>query len=165
MEGFFLFLGGLALILIAILVVLYVLESLFSYKLAKLEGLDKPWISWIPFISPYNLFEMIKGDTFCFSTFFSLEKQTAMILYLLFPVLTGIVGNWSSVLGQLLSLTFWLFSFFLYQNLLESLENKNVLLYSILSAIGFFPIIIILIYSERMKFKEGFKKVTEGENL
>ena len=150
-------------IALAMSIAWYIVGALFSYKLAKLKNVSYPWISWIPYISPYNYFEMMDGNEFKFWSGFQYDKKTIMIIYLLFPIIQVVLGNIHSGIGYIASIVYIVFAFFVYRNLYDSLHIKDGILYGIFSCIGLTPIMMILAHNNYKKYIENYNGPIDAE--
>lgn len=130
----------------------YILEIIFFYKLSKMEEVKNPWFALIPLISICNIFEMIKNDEIDFFSLFKLDKNTAMIIYLVYPFVVS--SLLSGRLETIAAILFVLYTFIIYYNLLNEWNSPNTILYSILVTI-ISPLGIYLIYSERYKYRKN----------
>ena len=55
-------LGGLFIVLLIVGIILYILESLGLYTMAKNKGLNSPWMAWIPYLRNYKFGEIINNQ-------------------------------------------------------------------------------------------------------
>ncbi len=134
----------------------YIIEAVFSYKLYKMEEVENPWFAFIPLLSFYNIFEMIKKNEINFFSWFKLDKNTAMIIFFVLPFISSAL--FSGNLEAIAAILFVLYTFIIYYNLLNEWESPNAILYSIL-AIIISPLGIYLIYNERYKYRKNNNEI------
>ncbi len=132
MAGFGIFAGLLG-------IAAYILTALGLYKIAQKQGEPNAWLAWIPIAQLYIIGKIIK----------EVKLGTTVIPRMDLVLPLGAVGVailiWIPVLGQLIALAYYalfIYSLFL---LFKKYVPDQAILYTILSAIGFFAIFIFII--------------------
>lgn len=142
---------------------LYVLKSLALMQMAKDKGVNNPWLAWIPILDVYILGHIlgqldshihvnsqVVGGVDC-GVHLKVAKPeivlTVLYLIMLFGDIVPIIGSAIALLAGLLLLVA------LYE-LYRMFDNKNALLYTILSGV-FMPLIPIFLFMNRNKFNNG----------
>lgn len=130
MYKFLAILGILIFIFAIVGIVLYVIYSYSLYKMAVKQGLENPWIAFIPIAQSYILGKLIKDlKVFNFEI-----PQIEIVL----PVASLIVLVLSQIdiLGSVLSLANFILTLFVLNKLYSIYKPENATLYTILSIFG-----------------------------
>lgn len=131
MDEFLVFLGLAFFIFVVIGIVLYVIFSYSLYKMAVKQGLENPWIAFIPIAQNYTLGKLIKT-----LRIFNYEiPQVEIVL----PVaaLVVLALNRIAILGSILSLANFILILFALNKLYKIYKPENATLYTVLSIFGF----------------------------
>jgi hypothetical protein len=123
-------LGVLIFIFAIVGIVLYVIYSYSLYKMAVKQGIENPWLSFIPIAQGYILGKLIK-DLKVFN--FEIPQIEIVI-----PVAALIVVVLSQVdiLGSVLSLANFILNLFVLNKLYSMYKPENATLYTVLSIFG-----------------------------
>lgn len=124
-------LGVLIFIFAIVGIVLYFIYSYSLYKMAVKQGLENPWIAFIPIAQSYILGKLIK-DLKVFN--FEIPR-----IEIVLPVASIVVLllNKVDILGTLLSLANFILMLFVLNKLYNMYKPVNATLYTILSILGF----------------------------
>jgi FtsH-binding integral membrane protein len=133
-EASFAILALLGVILIPLLIlglVSYILTAVGAHQMAKNEGINNPWMAWIPVASSWTLGEIISEKL----------KGNGGLKVLLFTVLAGLIEKIPYV-GWYIVLAGWIFIVFA----LVSKYTESKALHTVLSCIIplYFPIFIFV---------------------
>jgi hypothetical protein len=124
---------------IIICVPLYILTSLGLMKLAERRGIENAWLAWIPIANIYILGKIVKDV--------DIGKMNINKLEMVLPI--ALVACWLlgyiPVLGWLIQLAVWVFMIFVFIKLYKMYTPANYVMYTVLSAIMLFGIMIFLI--------------------
>lgn len=123
--GFFLFFFSI------ISVVLYIFMAYALYKMAVRQGLENPWVAWIPIAQLYILGKLIKG-----LKIFDYEVPNIEIVL---PVASIIFVAFRHVhvLGSILSLLNFILLLFVLNKLYKLYKPESATLYTVFSILGF----------------------------
>ena len=148
---FFVILGVMLLVGIG----LYILQSLGLYSIAKRRGLDNPWMAWVPVVNMYLL--GIIADELVTLNGRKNWNMRWLILYGLCAVIVlellsfiPFIGFLFSMLAGLCSMGVAVIEYFAVYELFKEYEEKNAVLYLVLSII-ISPILSIFIFLLRNK--------------
>ena len=131
MYKFLAILGVLIFIFAIVGIVLYVIYSYSLYKMAVKQGLENPWIAFIPIAQSYILGKLIKD-----LKVFNFEIPRIEIA-LPAASLVVLLLNQVDILGGLLSLANFILMLFALNKLYNMYKPVNATLYTILSIFGF----------------------------
>lgn len=131
MYKFLAILGVLIFIFAIVGIVLYFIYAYSLYKMAVKQGLENPWIAFIPIAQNYILGKLIK-DLKVFN--FEIPR-----IEIVLPVASIVVLllNQVDILGTLLSLANFILMLFVLNKLYNMYKPVNATLYTILSIFGF----------------------------
>lgn len=129
--GIFIFIFGI------IGVTLYVLYSYSLYKMAVKQGIENPWIAFIPIAQTYTLGRLIKN-----LKVFDFEIPRIEVV-LPVAALISLVFNNVDFIGGLLSLANFILMLFALNKLYKMYKPENATLYTILSILAI-PVPFIL---------------------
>lgn len=158
LDGAFIGLGIILLVIglvVVLLVILsYIFQSIALYKLAATNNVANPWLAWIPFASMYILgklgFEIYASD----------EKKNEAFTWILLGssvatlVLDGLAG--------LAGISVLVFSTWAYYNIFNKINNRNCVLFTVLTAL--FGIGGWILFFNRKNFKNE-EKVNVKEEI
>lgn len=111
-------------------IVLYIIYAYSLYKMAVNQGLENPWIAWIPIAQNYTLGKLIKT----LNIFDYKIPRVEIVL----PVATLIVLvlNRIPIISTLLSLANFILILFALNKLYKIYKPENATLYTVLSIFG-----------------------------
>ena len=163
--GIFIFI--IALIALVIIVVVYILQSIALYKLANKNNLQNSWLAWLPVGNMYILgklgFEIYADD----------DKKNEVFTWILLGCSAGsfLLDRLSVLDGltSIASLGVLVFSVWAYYYIFNKINNKNAVLFTVLSAI--FQIGGVILFFNKNRFsneeqtivKEDIKKDVKKE--
>ncbi|EKQ53515.1 MULTISPECIES: hypothetical protein [unclassified Clostridium] len=130
MYEFLAILGFLLFIFVIIGIGLYIVYAYSLYKMAVKQGLENPWIAWIPIAQNYTLGKLIKT-----LKVFDIEIPRIEI-FLPVASLVVCVFNRIEILGALLSLANYILVLFALNKLYKMYKPENATLYTVLSIFG-----------------------------
>lgn len=130
MYKFFAILGILLFVIAIIVIVLYFIYSYSLYKMAVKQGLENPWLAFIPIAQNYILGKLIKN----LKVFDYEIPRIEMVL----PVaaIVVLIFNQVDFLGGLLSLANFILMLFVLNKLYKMYKPENATLYTVLSVFG-----------------------------
>ena len=132
-------------------IVLYVIFSYSLYKMAVKQGLENPWIAFIPVAQNYTIGKLIRT-----LKVFDYEIPRVEIV-LPVAALVVLVLNQVEILGGLLSLANFILMLFALNKLYKVYKPENATLYTVLSIFGLpVPFIFLSI--------KDLEQVTEASN-
>ena len=117
----------------------YVILSLGLMTLARKKGIENPWLAWIPFANLYILGKIV--DNVDVSTY-NINK---LELVLPLAVVASTILCAIPLIGQIIFLAAFLLGVFVFIKLYKMYSPENMALYTVLSCIGLFSIIIFMI--------------------
>ncbi|GFP76561.1 hypothetical protein [Clostridium fungisolvens] len=123
--GFFLFFFSI------ISLVLYIFMAYALYKMAVRQGLENPWVAWIPIAQLYILGKLIKG-----LKIFDYEVPNIEIVLPVASIIF-VVFRHVHILGTLVSLVNFILVLFALNKLYKLYKPENATFYTILSILGF----------------------------
>lgn len=124
-------LGVLIFIFAIVGIVLYLIYSYSLYKMAVKQGLENPWIAFIPIAQSYILGKLIKD-----LKVFNFEIPRIEIVLPVASIVVLLLNN-VDILGTLLSLANFILMLFVLNKLYNMYKPVNATLYTILSILGF----------------------------
>lgn len=130
MDEFLVILGFAFFIFVVIGIVLYVIFSYSLYKMAVKQGLENPWIAFIPIAQNYTLGKLIRN-----LKVFNYEiPQVEIVLPI--AALVVLAFNRIAILGNILSLANFILILFALNKLYKIYKPENATLYTVLSIFG-----------------------------
>lgn len=99
----------------------YFVRSFFTYMLSKERKVTYPFLSWIPFLYPYNYFEMMNSKTIDFFGLFYCDTRMAAVFYIVGSAVIALSSYISWGVGFVLSLLLILVEIALWDNLTRAL--------------------------------------------
>lgn len=118
-------------ILMAIIgIAFYIFFSFALYKLVQKRGMPNPWMAWIPIAQFYILGLMVKKTKI--STFEIPSLEIVLPVGLLAVLILGAIP----VIGTLISLAFYVLTFFVLMELYKQYIPEKALTYALLSILG-----------------------------
>lgn len=129
----------------------YLINGLGFYKLAKIRGIQYPWLAFIPVFNLYIVGvvgDSLKYRNYTISKYFN-KYPLALVLPLGFAVFNMFAyGRLFLWIGQLAVLALQLMIFYL---VYEYYDDKNKILFTVLSIIPIMPPILILYVTRKIK--------------
>lgn len=153
LVGLGIFIFVFALIVLAIAIVVYVLQSIALYKLANKNSISNAWLAWIPIGNMYILGKLgfeVYADEDKKNEIFTWVLLGCSAASFLLDELSGIAG-----LGVLV------FSVWSYYYIFNKINNKNAVLFTVLSAI--FQIGGVILFFNRNRFTNEEQGVVKEE--
>ena len=147
--GLGIFLIFIMLIFLGIFLILYILQSIALYKLAEKNNIANAWLAWIPIANMYLLgklgFEVYAPD----------DKKNEVFTWVL---LGCSAASWFfDGLSGLASLAVIVFSTWAYYYIFNKINNKNAVLFTVLTAI--FQIGGLILFFNRKNFVSGTETI------
>jgi len=151
--GFFILI--LSLIVLAIAIVVYILQSIALYKLSSKNNIQNAWLAWIPVGNMYILGKL------GFEVYAPEDKKNEIFTWILLGCSAGslILEHLSDDLSGLAGLGVLVFSVWSYYYIFNKINNKNAVLFTVLSAI--FGIGGVILFFNRNRFTNEEQVVTK----
>jgi uncharacterized membrane protein len=135
---------GLIIVFLIIAIVFYVLAALGLYKLAQNEGIENPWLAWVPFGNLYIVGRLVKTVKL-----FNYDIPSLELVLPIGAIAVAILGG-IPLLGTLLSIAFMIVLYVTLYNLYKKYRPQSATLWIILSIVlGLFPIFIFIMRNDR----------------
>lgn len=103
----------------------YFVRSYFTYMLSKEKKVTYPFLSWIPFLYPYNYFEMMHTQTIDYFSLFYCDTRMAAVFYIVGSTVIALSSYISWGLSLVLSLLLILLEIALWDNLTRALGVEH----------------------------------------
>ncbi len=144
LGGLAIFIVILALIILAIAIILYVFQSIALSQLAKKNNMANPWMAWIPVANMYLLGKM------GFEMYAPKEKRNEVFTWVLLGCSAASILLSDTSISGLITLALTVFNTWAYYYIFNKINNKNCVLYTVLTAI--FGLGGIFLYCNRKNF-------------
>ncbi len=159
MSGLFALFGVVMLfVLVPLFIAAYILLSIGLFTMAKKRNVENAWIAFIPIFG--HLYMLGKLVT---PLKFGETEIPNPPIFLLVGAIVSIVLNFIPLIGQLISLAFFVLVLFAFYRLYE-MYSENALLYTILSVIGLSPIFVFILRNKDVKGKKKEEKKEEEKD-
>ena len=122
-------LGGFAVVFFIIAIICYVVGSYGLMKAAQNVGVENAWLAWIPFGNVFVLGKIVKDVSI------GSLKITNLPMVLLIGSIAVLVLIFIPVFGTLLSIAFVVLTYFVYYKLYRLYNDKNAVLFLVLSLV------------------------------
>lgn len=146
-----------ALIALTVAVVVYILQSIALYKLAYKNNIQNAWLAWLPIGNMYILGKL------GFEVYAEEDKKNEIFTWILLGCSAGsfLLEHLSSDLSSIAGLGVLVFSVWAYYYIFNKINNKNAVLFTVLSAI--FRIGGVILFFNRNRFTNEEQVVVKEE--